>query len=225
MKILLFLPVILLASAWRLPQEFRDYRTLQEAYTLYRKGDYSGAEQRYRETLAETPPVQTLRNSFALRFNLAGTLAMQKKYRPARTIYRNLAMNNAAGEIRNASLYNEGNCLAEEALETGNSTRKRAFFEQALQRYRTVLRDEPGNTDARINYEIVLRMLDKPEKSSTSKQENRQDRTATASSSYGRMNAAERLLRHAQMQENRTMRRIPQASFGEKQIRSGGKDW
>ena len=32
---LLFLPVILLATAWNLPREFRDYRTLQEAYMLY----------------------------------------------------------------------------------------------------------------------------------------------------------------------------------------------
>ncbi|MBM3422015.1 MAG: hypothetical protein FJY09_01990 [Chlorobi bacterium] len=222
---LLFLPVILLATAWNLPREFRDYRTLQEAYMLYGNGDFSGAEQRYMQTLAETPG-QNGRNSFAIRFNLAGTLAMQKKYLPARTIYRNLAMNHhATEEIRNASIYNEGNCLAEEALEAGKSERKREFFEQALQRYIAVLRDKPGDMDARINYEIVLRMLENLNNGSGSEQDNQLDLTETASSANGRMNAAERLLRQVQMQENRTMLRIPHASSGGKEERSGGKDW
>ncbi|MEE9903841.1 hypothetical protein [Chlorobium sp.] len=222
---LLFLHVILLASAWNLPREFREYRTLQEAYMLYRNGDFSGAEQRCRQMLAETSG-QNGRKSFAIRFNLAGTLAMQKKYLPARTIYRNLAMNHhATGEIRNASVYNEGNCLAQEAIEAGKSERKRDFFEQALQRYIAVLRDKPGDMDARINYEIVLRMLEKLKTGSGSEQENSRDRTETASTANGRMNTAERLLRQAQMQENRTMRLVPYASSGGKEERSGGKDW
>lgn len=221
----LFVPCILFAFLWNLPAEFRSYQALRQANMLYRNGAYADAEQRCREALSDGH-ADTASHKSAIRFNLAGSLAMQEKYLPARILYRSLAENPGAASIRNASLYNEGTCLAQEGLATENIERKKAFFEMALQRYTNVLLKNPNDKDARINYEIVLRMLEKLKTGSGGSEKSLAGQHKSVSSANGSINAAERLLRQAQIEESRTMRRIPQAiSAGQQDGQSGRKEW
>ncbi|MCF8216551.1 MAG: hypothetical protein K9I59_03840 [Chlorobium sp.] len=220
----LLLPILLLASSWNLPQEYRAYRTQQQAYTLYRSGNYSGAEQRCREALSGKAG-HTDRSGVAIRFNLAGALAMQGKHLQARHIYRNLAMNPGDEKIRIASWYNEGTSFAMEALATEKKVQKKALLEQALGRYTTLLLKKPGDIDTRINYEIVLRMLEKLKNGSAKHRGKRNEQKNTGSSNEEMANTAKRILQQAQMKENQLMRQLPRASSSGKTEKTNRKDW
>ena len=56
-------------------------------------------------------------------------------------------------------LANQGNALAMEAFANRKGAGQEELLEQALACYRRALLDNPQNTDARINYEIVLRAI------------------------------------------------------------------
>lgn len=211
---------LLLATAFSLSGEFREYRTMHKANEHYMRGEYFRAEQLYR-TLPDIAQEKT--GSAPARFNLAGSLARQGKHTQARRIYRSIALNPGEKGLRNPSLYNEGTSFALEGIATGEGMHKRELLRQALLRYTSVLRSDPADTDARINYEIVLRMLDKPESSSSRQQDNRRENGDPASG--GLMKTAERVLENARIQENSLMRKIPQSHAKGNSSGKNLKDW
>lgn len=211
---------LLLAAAFSLSEEFREYRTLQKANAHYMRGEYFRAEQLYR-TLPDIAHGKT--GSSPVHFNLAGSLAGQGRHTQARRIYRNIASNPDAKQLRNPSLYNEGTSLALEGIAAGEGVHKRALLRQALVRYTAVLRSDPADTDARINYEIVFSMLDKPESPSGRQQKNRREKGDPAGG--GLTNTAERVLEAARIQENSLMRKIPQSRARGSAAGNNIKDW
>jgi len=211
---------LLLAATFSLSGEFREYRTAQKANALYMREEYFRAEQLYR-TLPDI--ARGTKGSAAARFNLAGALARQGKHTQARRIYRSIALDPGEKGLRNPSLYNEGTSLALEGIAAVEAAHKKTLLRQALLRYTAVLRSDPADIDARINYEIVFRMLEKPESPSSRQPENRSEKSDPATS--GLMNTAERVLENARIQENSLMRRIPQNRAGESASGKNLKDW
>ena len=198
-------PALLLAALFSLSGELRQYSTLQKANARYTRGEYARAEQLYR-SLEDIAPGKALVAS--ARFNLAGSLAMQGRHAEARRIYRSIVMNPAERELRNPSLYNEATSLAIEGISAKESSGRIRMLEQALLRYTSVLRSDPADTDARINYEIVFCLLQQQQPSSSGQQESRGQSLAPRGSND--MTAAERMLENAKTEENGVMQKIPQ---------------
>ncbi|MCF8383273.1 MAG: hypothetical protein K9G39_06705 [Chlorobium sp.] len=211
---------LLFAATFSMSGEFREYRTVQKGNSLYMQGEYFQAEQLYR-TLPDIPPGK--KGSSPALFNLAGALVRQGKHTEARRIYRSIALNPRAKHLHNPSIYNEGTSLAMEGIATGNLVLKRELLRQALLRYTAVLRSDPADTDARINYEIVFRMLETPRSSSSRQPENSRKNGDPAGSEL--MKTAERILENARLQENSLMRKIPLSRARESDSGKNLKDW
>lgn len=211
---------LLLAAAFSLSGEFRHYRTAQKAGTLYMRGEYFKAEQLYRSLTASDHGKDGVS---AIRFNLAGSLAMQGKHTEARELYRSITMNPQGTELRNPALYNEGTSLALEGITAKKTGTRRKLLEQALLRYIAILRTDPAETDARINYEIVFGMLRKENTSSAQHQENSLNKGVPLGGEQ--MKAAKRILENAQLQENSLMRKIPQNHETGSVSGKNSRDW
>ena len=132
-----------------------------EQYNLFRKanrqaqfGHYTTAVQQYRQLL-DRYPAGYLRCEAS--FNLACAEYGMKHYRRASEQFAALPPGNA--DLSRTAGYNQGNALAMEAFANHKGAGQEELLDQALACYRRALLDNPQNTDARINYEIVLRAI------------------------------------------------------------------
>ncbi|NTV07600.1 MAG: hypothetical protein HGA81_03210 [Chlorobium limicola] len=214
--------LLLLTASLSLPEEFRQYRMVQKANHHYLSGEYHEAERLYSNLLANDPDEKL---KTAIRFNFAGTLALQRKYADARRLYQSIPASAEGEKTGNLIGYNEGTCFAREALATHEPGRKSELLKQALRRYTAVLSGDPADTDARINYEIVYRMLQKQNASSSSKSGGRGENGDPAPAGSQSMKPAERILENAQLQENEVMRKIPQIHDSGTASAKNVKDW
>jgi len=214
--------LLLLTASLSLPEEFRQYRMVQKANHHYLSGEYHEAERLYSNLLADDPDEKL---KTAIRFNLAGTLALQRKYADARRLYQSIPASAEGEKTGNLIGYNEGTCFAREALATHEPGRTSELLKQALRRYTAVLSGDPADTDARINYEIVYRMLQKHNASSSSKSGGRGENGDPAPAGSQSMKPAERILENAQLQENEVMRKIPQIHDSGTASAKNVKDW
>jgi mxaK protein len=91
------------------------------------------------------------------RFMRARALAKSGDYPGALSVYKELSRHEH-GALAAAALYNAGNLQLREALKEGPNAAFRALplIELAKQSYRTVLRRDPQNWDARYNLERAL---------------------------------------------------------------------
>src|SRR5690606_28788400 len=87
----------------------------------------------------------------------ARALALEKagKSELALKEYTNLA-SSERGEVRRRALYNLGNLYLRDSLSDGEAFRSLALVELAKRNYRTLLREAPGDWDARYNLERAL---------------------------------------------------------------------
>ncbi|MBM3162861.1 MAG: tetratricopeptide repeat protein [Chlorobi bacterium] len=214
--------LLLFTAAFSLSGELMHYRTMQEANGHFRKGDYFRAEQRYRNAIVSASKDG---ERVTARFNLAVSLAMQRKYREAIGLYRTVAMKPGEKKMRNLCRYNEATCLARLAMAETGTDPKRELLEQALEGYAAVLFEEPDETDARINYEIVYRMLQKLKTPPSRHPEDGSEKSGNGTASNAGMKTAERILENAQLQENSLLRRLPRASGEERASSKNRKDW
>jgi tetratricopeptide (TPR) repeat protein len=137
-----------------------------EQYSLFRKGNtyalsgkHTLAVQSYRKLL-DNYPAGILRSEAS--FNLAVTEFGMKHYQRSADQFASIPPGNSA-LIRNAG-YNRGNALAMEAFTSQKaSSGSNELLGRALSCYRRALLDNPQNSDARINYEIVSRALHRTE--------------------------------------------------------------
>jgi tetratricopeptide (TPR) repeat protein len=132
-----------------------------EQYSLFRKanrqaqsGQYAAAVQQYRQLL-DRYPAGLLRCEAS--FNLACAEYGMKHFRRAAEQFAALPPGDA-GLSRTAG-YNQGNALAMEAFANHKGADQEELLGRALFCYRRALLEAPQNTDARINYEIVLRAI------------------------------------------------------------------
>ncbi|HEY4369118.1 MAG TPA: hypothetical protein VGN07_17925 [Steroidobacteraceae bacterium] len=91
------------------------------------------------------------------RFARALALAQSGKSEAAIKVYKSLTQGTRP-DIRSAALYNAGNLYMRDALRHGadESFKSVPFIELAKQAYRDLLRDQPGDWDARYNLERAL---------------------------------------------------------------------
>ena len=146
--------LIVFFSFSSIPSAFRQYRMFLDAYERQKNGDARGAGQAYLSLLTHHP--DSFLRSEAL-FNLAGTAYSQKRYQEASAIYAKLQ--SVKGSIGANAAYNRGNSLSTMAIANPKAPDYPAQLRNALACYRQALFIDPGHTDARINYEIVLRAL------------------------------------------------------------------
>ena len=154
MHILLLTFLIAISSLGSIPSAIRQYRMFAEAYDRQRNGDLAGARQGYALLLARYPDGFFRQETL---FNLAGTEYGLHRFQQASSIYSGLQP--IKGALGGHASYNRGNALATIAFSNRKSPDFPTQLKQALACYRKALVADPMNTDARINYEIVLRAL------------------------------------------------------------------
>lgn len=146
--------LVFLFSFGDLPATIREYRLFQEGYERQKAGDHAGAGKIYTSLLSGHPGTFLRREAL---FNLACAEYSQNRFMNAAALYANLQ--GSAGPIGSNAAYNRGNALARAAFTAPRAPYYRERLRQALASYRRALVADPAHTDARINYEIVLRAL------------------------------------------------------------------
>ncbi len=214
---MMFLYTLLLAVTFltSMQERFREYRMQLNAYALYERHAYPEAEQAYEELHT---PVHSQKEINRTTFNLACTLYMQGKFQEAADLFAQSAKTGSKySEIRQSAIYNEGDALAMKAIGSNGKAQKTLFFRQSLNRFKTVLLTDPGDGEAKINYEIVRRFL--------KEQETPEQNTAPPPSPGLKNNVANRLLDNAQQDESSIMRRAPRTAPSAAHGSKNNKDW
>ena len=222
---MIFLNTLLLAVALltSMQEMFREYRMQLSAYALYERHSYREAETAFEKlaTLSHEPKVQNTAH-----FNQACTLYMQGKFPETAALFAQSAKPGSKyQEIRHNALFNEGNALAMNAVGNSSKAQKIALFRQSLNRFKTVLLTNPGDGDAKINYEIVRRYLhelETPEKGSSSHDEKKNNPPPPSGINNS---VANRLLDNAQQDESSLMRQLPQTRSATAHGGKKSKDW
>lgn len=118
----------------------------RRANEAYEKGDYAAAEQAYLEAIRETP------DDARLYFNLGNSLAQQGKFDEAVTAFEKFKDMSDSPEDRSKADYNIGNIF-------GNQEK----WDKAAEQFRQSLRQNPEDPEAKYNYELANRLLQKQE--------------------------------------------------------------
>jgi tetratricopeptide (TPR) repeat protein len=216
--LLIPLLLIVLAAAPSVPGLFREYRLMQEGCGYFDSRSYRLAETKFLELLRFLPEGE---GYAAATFNLACTYYMQGKYSQAAALFSRKPDNR---ELKQKSLYNEGNTLAMTALLSKEKNQKTAFLRNALDRFRSVLIADPKDGEAKINYEIVQRYLQELERPVPPPTSGSGDQKNPQQPSGINQNVAERLLEKVQADESSLMQQLPRQGKTE----TGGKndkDW
>ncbi|NTU58545.1 MAG: tetratricopeptide repeat protein [Chlorobiaceae bacterium] len=149
------LPLLIALFSFSAVQSNLDQYHLFSTASMYGKnGDHTEAIRLYR-TLLDRYPAGLLRSEAS--FNLADAEYRLKHYRRAADLFESLPSGNS--ELSRQAGYNRGNALAMAAFENSKSNDYKELLGRSLACYRRALLDNPRNTDARINYEIVLRAM------------------------------------------------------------------
>ncbi len=146
--------LIALFSVSAVQSNLEQYHLFSAAGKLGKNGDNAGAISHYR-TLLDRYPAGLLRCEAS--FNIADAEYGLKHYRRAADLFESLPSGNS--ELSRQSGYNRGNALAMAAFENRKGRDYQELLGRSLACYRRSLLDNPRNTDARINYEIVLRAM------------------------------------------------------------------
>ncbi|RXK87704.1 hypothetical protein EST62_06065 [Chlorobaculum sp. 24CR] len=146
--------LIALSSFNAIKSNFEQYSRFRDANRLAQAGQLKSAVQHYRQLLDRYPD-GLLRCEAS--FNLACAEYRMKHYRRSAEQFAALPPGNAA--LSRTAGYNQGNALAMEAFRNRKGADQQELLGRALASYRRALLENPQNADARINYEIVLRAM------------------------------------------------------------------
>ncbi len=146
--------LIALFSFDAVKSNLEQYNLFRSANRQAQSGQYVGAARQYRQLL-DRYPAGYLRCEAS--FNLACAEYGIKHYSRAAEQFATLPPGNA--DLSRTAGYNQGNALAMEAFAIRKGAGQEELLDKALSCYRRALLDNPQNTDARINYEIVLRAI------------------------------------------------------------------
>jgi tetratricopeptide (TPR) repeat protein len=220
--ILLHTLLLVFALAPSMQEMLSEYRLQLKADALYEQRAFNGAETVFRQLAAL--PDQNGRATAS--FNLACALYMQGKYPEAATRFGfSTKTDNKQPGFRVKSMFNEGNALAMMAIGSKGKAQKRLLFRQSLNRFKAVLLTEPGEGDAKINYEIVHRYLDELDKSGQASSSSSQKKSSAQPESGISQNTAERLLQNARQDESALMRQLPRTGTSAAQGGRNNQDW
>ena len=116
---------------------------------LFRAGEYEAAAAEYREALRDGT------DSPRLRYNLGTALLKLGRYAEAQE-HLEAALEAVDPELRQYVHYNLGQRFLEEARASGDPRAQTSLYDAAVEAYRQALRLQPGDTDAKWNYELAL---------------------------------------------------------------------
>lgn len=113
----------------------------RKANEAYEKGDFAGAEQAYLEAIRQNP------DDARLYFNLGNALAKQGKFDEAISAYERFKDMSPDPQSKALADFNIGNVY-------GNQEK----WDRAKEQFRNALRQNPGDGDAKYNYELSNRI-------------------------------------------------------------------
>lgn len=140
----------------------------RRANKAYEKGDYAAAEQAYLEAIRDTP------DDARLYFNLGNSLAQQGKFDEAVTAFEKFKDMSDSPEDRSKADYNIGNIF-------GNQEK----WDKAAEQFRQSLRQNPEDPEAKYNYELANRLLQKQEQQQEQQQQQDQNQQNQDDNSEG----------------------------------------
>ncbi len=119
-----------------------DAQSPEEANRAFEEGDFARAVELYRAAIAETP------EDARLYFNLGNALSKAGNPDEAEEAYRQFQTRTELAEEQAMADYNLGTAMSE-----------RGDLEAAVSHLRNALKRNPGDEDAKVNYEMALRQL------------------------------------------------------------------
>lgn len=127
--------------------------SVERGNRLYRAGEYAEAVEVYQSVLeaGEDSPV--------LRYNLGTALLQLGRYEEAEEHLR-AALEVVEPETREWVYYNLGQRFLEDARGSGDPQAATTLYDAAVESYRQALRLQPGDEDAKWNYELALQERD-----------------------------------------------------------------
>jgi tetratricopeptide (TPR) repeat protein len=128
-------------------QKFPERRTTRQGTRLFEKGDYTGAETRYRQALELNPDLREAA------FNLGGALWRQEKAQEAADAWTAIANDTLApAPMISAASYNVGNAaLAGQQIDP------------AIEAYKAALRIDPDDMEAKFNLAYAQKLKEQQE--------------------------------------------------------------
>ena len=215
--------IFCLALSASMTARFDEYRLMQKGNLLYTEKAYAKAETVFRDLADKFPSGYETRKA---RYNLAHALFMQQRFKEAGQVYKEVSKTvPTESQLLRAAQYNEGNSLAQQAFDTTQKEEKKRLLSLAIERYTAVLLSHPEDTDAIVNYEIVLTALIKlqqPESSSSSDTDiksSNQERTSISNS------VASRLLDKVRADEIRLMQQLAVPRSRPERTGATNQDW
>ena len=215
--------LLVVALASSMQEMLGDYRLQLKADALYESRAYREAETVFRQLVSLAPEPKKRASAS---FNLACALYMQGQYPEAGTLFSsNTKPDLEHRENRLKALFNEGNTLAMQAIGSSAKAQKIALFRESLNRFKSALLTDPGDGDAKINYEIVHRYLDELQKTEQSASSRTDKKSAHQTTSGIGKSIADRLLENAQQDESSLMRKLSGAGKSVSPDSKNNKDW
>jgi tetratricopeptide (TPR) repeat protein len=196
------------------------YARAQGPAKLYEQGKYREAAQRWRQQIDKGD------KRFATLYDLGTALLAADSLATAEEALERAAATPET-RIRRLALYNLGLSRLKRALKNDEADRQRAA-EGAMAAYRSLLQEQPGDADAKWNYELAMRVKRQQQGGGSSQnrqQNNPQQSQGTPREQQQQMSKqqAEQLLAAASRDERDTQARKQAGSRTQRP--PGGKEW
>ena len=140
----------------------------ENGVSAYEAGDYDRALQEFQAGLKKSP------GSAKLQFNAGAAAYKTGAYEDAVQMFSK-ALTDDIGDndsgFRNSATYNLANALARRGEKESTTDKKKSDWKNAISHYETVLKDDPKNTNAKANQDIVKKLLEDLEKQEQQKQD------------------------------------------------------
>ncbi len=133
--------------------------TVNQGNHLYKAGEYGQAAEKYGAALQKQP------ESDIINFNIGSALYKNAQYQQAADHFQKVLLSEDQG-LKQKAHYNSGNALYRqgEAFSSENPQGAVPFLKQAIDQYEQALVIDPKDEDAKFNYELAKRFLEKIEK-------------------------------------------------------------
>lgn len=132
---------------------FSSSRSVEEGNKAYLEKKYDEAVQKYQEALKQKP------EEGVIFFNLGNAYFQKKSFEEANQFYTQALFSTQKG-LKADSTYSQGNCAYREEK-----------LPQALDLYKKTIEENPGDLDAKYNYELTLEKLKEQQKKEEKKKE------------------------------------------------------
>ncbi len=151
--------------------QFFDIRSGNQAYE---EEKFSEAQEHYSKVLNSEEKIKAKKEAL---FNKGNAAYRQENYSEAQQAFEQLAVNtDLENSLRSEAFYNTGNAIAKQAENITNPGEKLPKLEQALDQYKQALKLNPGDVQAKQNFELVSNQINALKKQQQNQdQENKQE--------------------------------------------------